>query len=269
METIRRAAEFVAARSGRRPAVAVVLGSGLSGIAGELEDALTIPYKDIPHFPLPSVAGHEGALVLGRLRGKETALLRGRVHFYEGVPLARVVFPARMLAVLGAKILVLTNAAGGVSERLRPGDLMLLSDHLNLLGTNPLCGPNLDGLGPRFPDMTEVYDRALRETARSCAARLGIRLAEGVYAAMTGPSYETPAEVRMLRTLGADAVGMSTVPEAVAARHAGMRVLGFSMISNLAAGLSSGPLSHEEVLATGVEAGKRLGRLIEDIVGSL
>ncbi|MCU0722027.1 MAG: purine-nucleoside phosphorylase [Planctomycetes bacterium] len=269
MDTIRRAAEAVAARAPRRPEAAVVLGSGLSGIADRVEGAIEIPYRDVPHFPLPSVAGHEGALVLGRLRGRDVALLRGRVHFYEGVPLSQVAFPVRVLALLGVRTLVLTNAAGAVAGRLRAGDLMLISDHLNLLGASPLAGPNLDAIGPRFPDMSEVYDAGLRDLARRCAGRLGIPLAEGVYAAMPGPSYETPAEVRMLRTLGADAVGMSTVPEAVAARHAGIRVLGFSMISNLAAGLSARPLSHEEVLATGAEAGKRLGALIEEVVGGL
>ncbi len=269
METIREAADFIASRTGTSPAVALVLGSGLSDLAEAVEGGVAIPYQDIPHFPVSGVSGHAGRLRLGRLRGRETAVFQGRVHAYEGFPLPQVVFPVRVAAWLKAETVVLTNAAGGIGEDLSPGDLMLITDHLNLIGANPLAGPNLDAFGPRFPDMSEVYDRGLRETALAKAEALGIPLAQGVYAAMPGPSYETPAEIRMLKALGADAVGMSTVPEAVAARHAGMKVLAFSMISNLAAGLSGSPLSHEEVLATGKTAAASLGKLIEAVVGSL
>jgi len=266
MDPLQQAVDFLLAKSPHRPATAVVLGSGLSGVAERLEEVVEVPYKEIPHFPVSGVAGHGSALVLGFHQGAGLAVLKGRVHAYEGYPLSQVVFPVRVLARLGVETFILTNAAGAINETMAPGDLMVLTDHLNLLGANPLTGPNLDELGPRFPDMTEVYDKALRERALETAKRLGVTLRAGVYAAMSGPSYETPAEIRMLRTLGADAVGMSTVPEAIAARHAGARVLAFSMISNLAAGLSEAPLSHVEVLETGARASKTLASLIWEVL---
>lgn len=253
-EPARRAADFLRRRLPELPETAVVLGSGLGGAALGRPRA-TIPYRSIPGFPRPSVAGHAGELSLvGR-----AAVLRGRVHFYEGGTLEEVARPVRALALLGVRTLVLTNAAGGIAPGLRPGDLMLIADHLNLMGANPLRG------GARFTDLTEVYDAGLRRRAKA----LDGRLREGVYAAVAGPSYETPAEVRMLRRLGADAVGMSTVPEAIAARAAGLRVLGISVIANRAAGLSRGGISHEEVLRVTAAAGERLAGLLREILAGL
>ncbi|MHC5039533.1 MAG: purine-nucleoside phosphorylase [Planctomycetota bacterium] len=269
MDTLREATEFLAPKFEGKPSVGLVLGSGLGAVVDAVHDGIEISTTDIPHFPASGVSGHEGTLILGTLRGKRVAVLRGRVHMYEGYALSTIVFPVRVLAQLGVETLLLTNAAGAVDETFAPGDLMLITDHLNLMGANPLAGPNLDPLGPRFPDMSEVYDKGLRERARSVASAMGIPLRTGVYAAMAGPSYETPAEIRMLKTMGANAVGMSTVPEAIAARHAGLRVLAISMISNLAAGLSPTPLSHEEVLQTGAKAGRSLSRLIEGFVESM
>ncbi len=234
-------------RTSLRPSVGVVLGSGLGGFADTLEDAVAIPYDEIPHVPAPTVAGHTGALVLGRAGGVPVAALKGRIHFYEGRPLDDVVFPVRVLGRLGVRTLVLTNAAGAINPAFRAGELMILSDHINLLG-NPLVGPNATELGPRFPDMTHAYDPGLREAAARACAAAGVTVHEGVYIAMTGPSYETPAEIRMARTLGADAVGMSTVPEVIAARHLGMRVLALSCLTNPAAGVSDAPLDHRDVL---------------------
>ena len=251
------------------PRIAIVLGSGLGVLADRLTDATTIPYDLIPHFPRPSVAGHLGNVIIGRLAGVGLLALQGRFHYYEGHDLEAVTFPVRVLRELGVRSLLLTAATGGINATYRPGDLMVLADHLNLLGTNPLRGANDDRLGVRFPDMTEVYASALRALAHTEANRLGLTLHEGVYAAMPGPSYETPAEIRMLRTLGADVVGMSTVPEAIVARHAGLQVLAFALVTNAAAGLSGQAITHDEVLAAGQRAGERLGRLIAAIVPGL
>ena len=226
-----------------------MLGSGLGAFAEALDGASRIPFAEIPHLPASTVAGHAGVLVLGLSGGIPVAVLQGRIHFYEGHSLQDVVFPVRVLGRLGVTTLVLTNAAGAVNRTYAPGDLMIVEDHVNLIG-NPLVGPNLEALGPRFPDMSEAYDRRLRDLAEAACASAGVRSQRGVYLALTGPSYETPAEIRMARTLGADAVGMSTAPETVAARHMGIRVVALSCISNLAAGVSSGPLDHHEVLAT-------------------
>jgi purine-nucleoside phosphorylase len=247
------------------PEIAVVLGSGLGALAENLENRATVPYARIPHFPRPTVAGHAGNLVVGSTGAARLAALQGRFHYYEGHSLETVTFPIRVLQVLGVKTLVLTAATGGIRPALRPGTLLCLSDHLNLLGFNPLRGTNDDRFGPRFPDMTEVYSARLRTLARDEAIRLGVTLEEGVYACLPGPSYETPAEIRMLGTLGADVVGMSTVPEAIVARHAGIEVLAFAVVSNWAAGIAAAPISHEEVLAAGREAGPRLGRLISGV----
>jgi purine-nucleoside phosphorylase len=241
------AAEEVRRRASLPAEVGVVLGSGLGGFADSLEEAVVIPFDEIPHVPAPTVAGHPGALVLGRAGGVPVAALKGRIHFYEGRPLEDVVFPVRVLGRLGVRILVLTNAAGAINPTFQAGELMILRDHINLLG-NPLVGPNADELGPRFPDMTNAYDPRLREIASRACAAAGVTAREGVYIAVTGPSYETPAEIRMARTLGADAVGMSTVPEVIAARHLGMRVLALSCLTNLAAGISETPLDHRDVL---------------------
>ena len=249
-----------------RPKVAIVLGSGLGLLADRLTDASTIPYDQIPHFPRPTVAGHLGNILVGRLRGTSVAMLQGRFHYYEGHDLEAVTFPVRVLKAFGVETLVLTAATGGIHPNYRAGDLMALSDHLNLIGANPLRGPNDDRLGPRFPDMTDVYDRSLRELAIAEASRVGLPLHEGVYGALPGPSYETPAEIRMLQALGADVVGMSTVPEAIVARHSGMRVLAFALVTNSAAGITGEKITHAEVLAEGEKAGERLGGLIEAIV---
>jgi purine-nucleoside phosphorylase len=240
----------VRARCGLEPTVGVVLGSGLGAFADALDDAVSLPFHELPHFPRASVAGHSGALVLGRSGGVAVAALKGRVHYYEGHSLDAVVFPVRVVARLGARVLVVTNAAGAINPEYRPGQLMLLRDHINLLG-NPLVGPNDDALGPRFPDMSEVYDSRLRGLGRKACAAAGAVAHEGVYIAVTGPSYETPAEIRMARTMGADAVGMSTVPEVIAARHMGLRVLGLSCLTNMAAGVTDRPLDHRDVLAVG------------------
>jgi purine-nucleoside phosphorylase len=247
-----------------------VLGSGLGGIAEGVSDRLAVPYQEIPHFPvLTGIVGHRGEVVLGHIGGTPVAVLSGRAHFFEGRPMTDVVFPVRALARLGASAVVLTNAAGGIRRSIRPGDLMLISDHLNLFGANPLLGPNEDALGPRFPDMSEVYDHAFRRIAKEAARRLSVRLKEGVYAGLPGPSYETPAEIRMLAGIGADAVGMSTVPEAIALRHAGVRVLGISTITNMAAGIARKPLSHEDALETTRKVGPRLLRLLTALVPRL
>jgi len=244
------AAAVVRARTLLQPAIGVVLGSGLGAFADSLSDAASVAFDQIPHFPVPSVSGHSGALVVGRAGNVPIAVLQGRVHSYEGHSLADVVFPVRTLGRLGVRIVVMTNAAGAVNPDFEAGQLMILKDHINLLG-NPLLGPNESGLGPRFPDMTGAYDPDLRRIAvEACAASHAVAH-EGVYIAVPGPSYETPAEIRMARTLGADAVGMSTVPEVIAARHMGIRVLAISCLTNLAAGVSERPLAHDDVLAVG------------------
>ncbi len=235
-------------RTAVRPTIGVVAGSGLGAFADSLEDPAVVPFDQIPHFPAPTVAGHSGALVVGQVGGVPTVALKGRVHAYEGYSLDEVVFPVRVLGRLGIRILVLTNAAGAINPAFAPGELMILSDHINLLG-NPLRGPNAAPLGPRFPDMSDAYDRDLRQRAVAACAAAGVTAHEGVYIAVPGPSYETPAEIRMARTLGADAVGMSTVPEVIAARHMGLRVLALSCLTNEAAGVSPEPLDHKDVLA--------------------
>jgi purine-nucleoside phosphorylase len=243
-----QAAAAVRGRASFSPEVGVVLGSGLGGFADTLEEAVVIPYAEIPHVPRPTVDGHPGALALGRSGDVAVAALKGRIHFYEAGSLEDVVFPVRLLARLGVRTLILTNAAGAINPVFRAGELMILHDHINLLG-NPLVGPDLAELGPRFPDMTDAYDPGLREIAARACAAAGVTAREGVYIAVSGPSYETPAEIRMARTLGADAVGMSTVPEVIAARHLGMRVLALSCLTNPAAGVSARPLDHADVLA--------------------
>jgi purine-nucleoside phosphorylase len=251
LRALDEAASFVAGRSAHRPRVGLVLGSGLGAFADTLEEATAIPYADIPRFPTSTAVGHKGELVLGRAAGVPVAVMAGRVHFYEGYTMAQVVFPVRVLGRLGVRTLILTNAAGGMGDGYRPGDLMVITDHLNLLGTNPLIGPNEPCLGERFFDMTEAYDPGLAEAAERACREVGLRVHRGVYAGLTGPSYETPAEIRMLKALGADAVGMSTVPEVIAARHMGLRVAGVSCITNVAAGLGHAKLDHREVLEVG------------------
>ena len=234
-----------------KPDAGIILGSGLGFFADEaIENPRAIPYEAIPDFPRSTVEGHKGQFVYGTLSGKKVLCMQGRFHFYEGYTMEQVVLPVRIMAKLGAKLLFVTNAAGGINSNFKPGTLMALSDHINGLGTNPLIGPNHDDLGTRFPDMSEVYSKRLRVIAEESATGLPIHFAEGVYLAVTGPSYETPSEIRAFRTIGADAVGMSTVPEAIVANHAGIEVCGISCITNLAAGMSDQPLTHEEVKDT-------------------
>ena len=246
-----RAAKFIRSKTKLRPKIALVLGSGLGAFADELESATRIPYERIPHFPCSTAVGHAGRLVIGKVGDIPVAAMQGRVHFYEGYSLADVIFPMRVFGRLGIRAAILTNAAGGINLGFKQGTLIVMRDHINLQGSNPLIGPNDERFGPRFPDMTHAYFKTYRATALEEARRLGIEVSEGVYAALTGPSYETPAEIRYLRTIGADVVGMSTVPEVIAARHMGMRVLGISCVTNMAAGILDKPLNHREVLATG------------------
>ncbi len=266
MERFREAAQSI--RELGSPKVAVVLGSGLSRIL-PLEGERVKKFTEIPGFPRPTVEGHAGEVAVGTLGGKEVLVQRGRIHFYEGYDLAEVVFPVRVYALVGVRILILTNAAGGIRFGFFPGDLVLISDHINFLGANPLRGPNIAELGPRFPDMSAAYDPELRKLAREVGAELGIPLKEGVYLAALGPSYETPAEIRAFRAWGADLVGMSTVPEVIAARHAGMRVLGISVVTNFAAGVAPQPLSHEEVLEVTQAKAAELGRLLSALIPRL
>ncbi|MGA3125575.1 MAG: purine-nucleoside phosphorylase [Candidatus Korobacteraceae bacterium] len=233
------------------PEIAVVLGSGLGAFAEELKDSVVIPYADIPNFPRSTAIGHAGRLVIGKLADLTVAAMQGRVHLYEGYSSRESAFPVRVLARLGVKSLILTNAAGGISPACTPGALVLISDHINLQGNNPLNGPNDDRFGPRFPDLSQAYSSAYRHLAQDAARAIGIDLKEGVYAALAGPSYETPSEIRYLRTIGADLVGMSTVPEVIVARHMGIDLLAISCVTNTAAGLSAGVIDHDEVLRTG------------------
>lgn len=267
--TIAEAARSIAARAPLRPRLAVVLGSGLGALAAELEAAIEIPYVEIPGWPCSTAAGHAGVLVIGRLEGVDLAVMVGRVHLYEGYTPGEVTFGVRALGALGVKGLVLTNAAGGINLAFEKGGLVLISDHINLQGANPLAGPNLDEFGPRFPDMSEAYSRRYRETALAVARELGIPMAQGIYAAMLGPSYETPAEIRYLRAIGADLVGMSTVPEAIVASHMGMRVLGISCVTNMAAGILPQPISHAEVLETGARVRATLARFLRALLPRL
>jgi purine-nucleoside phosphorylase len=231
-----------------KPQIGLILGSGLGVLADDIEQAVRIPFGEIPHFPVSTVEGHKGQLVVGHLEGKTVIALQGRFHFYEGYSLEQVTYPVRVMRELGVQSLLVTNAAGGVNPSFAVGQLMLIRDHINFACKNPLMGPNLDEHGPRFPDMSSAYDPAYRRLAKRVAEELGISLAEGTYIWFTGPSYETPAEIRMARLMGADAVGMSTVPEVIVARHAGIRVAGISCVTNMAAGILDQPLSHDEVI---------------------
>jgi purine-nucleoside phosphorylase len=259
----------VRARSSLVPRAGIVLGSGLGSLAEALEDPVSIPFDALPGWPAATAPGHVGRLLLGHLAGVPVAMLQGRLHVYEGNDPGLVVQPVLLFRRLGARLVVLTNAAGGVNPGFGPGTLMLITDHLNLTGRTPLLGPNADGLGPRFPDMTDVWAPHLGDGLRAAAAAEGTQLAEGIYAGLLGPSFETPAEVRMLRALGADAVGMSTVLEAIAARWAGLDVCGVSLVTNAGAGYTGQPLTHEEVLAAGAEAGPRLARVIRRFIGEI
>ena len=269
-EEIEEAAAFIRARTRHRPTIGLITGSGLDALADEVTEADAIPYAQIPHFPVATVEGHPGDLVIGRLEGKEVAVKRGRAHFYEGYPMQQVTFPVRVMRALGVETLIVTNAAGGLNPAFKAGDIMLITDHINLVGMaglNPLHGPNDPALGPRFVDMSHAYDPQLQELARRGARELGFELQQGVYIMLAGPTFETPADVRFLQLIGADAVGMSTVPEVIVARHGGMRALGLSHISNvIAVGHEAEGDLHQEVLAAGAAAVPRLLALIRGII---
>ena len=267
--TARTAAERIRGRLGtERPVAGIILGSGLGGLANRLTDPARVPFAEIPGFPSATVAGHAGVLIAGRLASRPVLALAGRFHMYEGHAAALAAFPTRVLHALGVQTLIVSNAAGGIRRSLNPGDLMLIRDHLNFMFRNPLCGPN-DATEPRFPDMSAPYDTRLGELAHEVARTNGIALAEGVYCGLLGPTYETPAEVRMLAFMGADAVGMSTVPEVIVARALGLRVLGVSCVTNMACGLTTQPITHAEVIETTARAAARFERLIAGVVERL
>lgn len=266
---VSEAAEYLRARLPARPDLALVLGSGLGGLADRIEDPVYIPYGQIPRFPVSTAPGHAGRFVFGRLSGRMVLCMQGRFHYYEGHDMAAIALPVRVLKALGCRALVLTNAAGGVNWDFSVGDFMLITDHINFMGANPLRGENDDAIGPRFCDMTHVYTPEFQQTARQVAAQQGITLREGVYLGYMGPSFETPAEIRAFRTLGADSVGMSTVPEAIAASHCGLPVLGVSLITNMAAGMAGKRLSGDEVIEIANQRGPVFQDFIRTVVGAL
>ena len=268
-DEVQEAADAIRARVPTLPEIAIVLGSGLGDFANSLGGATTMPYAELPHWPASRVIGHSGKLVVGTVRGRTIAALAGRSHLYEGHDVGRVAFPVRALGLLGVKTLVLTNAAGGVNTGFAQGALMVIDDHINLMGHNPLVGENDERFGPRFPDMTAIYSSRLRGIADRAGQAIQLSLPHGIYVALLGPSYETPAEIRYLRTIGADAVGMSTVPEAIVARHMQMEVLGISCITNMAAGVLPRPLDHGEVMATAARVRGQFIALLEGIIGQL
>jgi purine-nucleoside phosphorylase len=269
MKQIEDCAALVRQKTPLAPEVGLVLGSGLGFLGDQVEEGVRLAYTELPGLPSSTVPGHAGRLVLGKLGGRPVAVMQGRFHFYEGYGMAQVTAGVRLLGRLGVQGLIVTNAAGGLRADLKPGDLMLIRDHINLMGTNPLIGPNRADWGPRFPDMSDAYARALRDQAKEIARGLNLPLVEGVYAAFTGPSYETPAEIRALGVLGADAVGMSTIPEVIAASHMGLGVVGISCISNLAAGISAQPLSHAEVTETADRVRPIFSQLVIELVKRL
>ena len=268
-QKLQEAKEYLEKEGVSHPKVGIVLGSGLGDFAETLHNKKIIPYQKIPHFATSSVEGHKGNLVFGEIQGTSVICQQGRFHYYEGYSMEQVVFPVRVMAQLGVHQVIITNAAGAVNPTLQPGDLMIIQDHINFLGTNPLIGPHEKKLGPRFPDMSEAYSQELRLLAKAAAKEQGISLREGIYLATTGPSYETPAEIRMFRLLGADAVGMSTVPEVIALRHRDIPVLGISCITNMAAGILPQPLSHKEVMETGKKVQKSFQTLLQGILQKL
>ncbi|MBQ7992124.1 MAG: purine-nucleoside phosphorylase [Solobacterium sp.] len=265
-ENAMRAADEIRVKTAYRPGTAVILGSGLGSLGGQIEEAVYIPYKDLPGFPVSNVEGHAARFVFGKLNGKQVVLMQGRFHYYEGFTMRQVCFPVYVLHLLGIETIVITNACGGINETFAPGDLMLITDHMNLIGANSLIGENDERFGLRFPDMTEVYDLSLRELTLKTAEENGIALKQGVYAYFSGPCYETAAEIRAYKAFGADAVGMSTVPEATAANYLGMHVLGISCITNMATGLASRAHSHEEVLRVANKSGEMLTKLLSEVL---
>ena len=268
-ERAEHASRIIRSRISVEPRIAVVLGSGLGGFADDFEEAVAIPYEDIPGFVRSTAQGHAGRLVIGKIDSVPVLAMQGRVHYYEGYSLEEVTFPVRTFGLLGVKTLILTNAAGGINVQLAQGALMVISDHLNLMGVNPLRGPNDERFGPRFPDMSSVYSPELQELVVEEAKAINVEVRRGRYGALSGPSYETPGEIHMLRNLGADAVGMSTVPEAIVARHMGLEVLGISCITNMAAGISDEPINHEEVMATGDRVRATFTELLQRVIGAI
>lgn len=259
----------IRAKTQTKPKIGIILGSGLGAFVKELQVETTIPYRDIPHFVPPTVEGHQGNLIFGKVGPHNVAVLQGRVHYYEGHSMETVVHPTRTLALLGAEVLILTNSAGGFGDTMQAGDFMVIEDHINLMGTNPLMGPNVKELGPRFPDMTEAYDPKLVELASKILERHGTRYHKGIYCGVSGPTYETPAEVRYLKMIGGKAVGMSTVPEAIAANHLGMRVAALSCVTNLAAGISRKKLSHDEVTETAKMVEEKFTKFLKDFISEI
>ena len=268
-ERAEHATRIIRARTTVEPRIAVVLGSGLGGFADDFEEPVAIPYDEIPGFMRSTAQGHAGRLVIGKIDGTPVLAMQGRLHYYEGYSLEEVTFPVRTFGLLGIKTLVLTNASGGINVQLSEGALMVISDHLNLMGVNPLRGPNDERFGPRFPDMSAVYSPELQELVVEEAKAIGIEVRRGIYGALSGPSYETPSEIHLLRNLGADAVGMSTVPEAIVARHMGLEVLGISCITNMAAGISDEPINHEDVMATGDRVRETFTELLRRVIGAI
>lgn len=269
LQAINQAADYIRNKLSIKPLVGLILGSGLGVLADEINNKTVIQYKDIPHFPESTVAGHKGQLVVGTIEGKPVIAMQGRFHYYEGYTMEQVTFPVRVFKQMGIEALILTNAAGGINKSFQPGDLMIITDHINQMGTNPLIGPNQDELGTRFPDMSQVYDLDYIEHATMCAKEMGLHIQKGVYVGNSGPAYETPAEVNMLRIVGGDAVGMSTVPEAMVGKHASLKILGISCISNMAAGVLDQPLSHDEVIATTEIVKEDFLRFIKKVISSL
>ncbi|MGM9967390.1 MULTISPECIES: purine-nucleoside phosphorylase [unclassified Rummeliibacillus] len=266
VQDIIEAKEFILSKTTKKPKIGLILGSGLGNLADEIENPISIPYSEIPHFAKSSAVGHANELVIGTLNGKTVAAMKGRFHYYEGFTLDEVTFPVRVMKALEIETLIVTNACGAVNTNFKPGDLMLITDHINLVGANPLIGPNNDELGTRFPDLSQVYNQDLRNLALDVAKKQNITLQQGVYAWWSGPTYESPAEVRMIRVLGADACGMSTVPEAIIATHASMKVLGISCLTNMACGILDQPLNHEEVIEVAGQVNTKFVGLIKGIL---
>ena len=265
-QKLRDASQYIQSKTSVKPKVGIVLGSGLGVYVEKVENQVVIPYGEIPHFPQTSVEGHDGRLIIGQAQGVDVAVFQGRFHHYEGHPLEDVVLPVRVLSLLGADYVILTNASGGINETYRPGDLVCITDHINMTGSNPLVGPNIAELGPRFPDMTQAYDMELQELIHAAAQEIGVDVKRGIYAGVLGPTYETPAEIGMLKTIGGDLVGMSTVPESIAANHLGLRVAGISCVTNMAAGIGGEKLKHEDVKIVAQMAMQRFSDLVSATV---
>lgn len=269
IKKITTAVDYIRTKTNKKPKIGLVLGSGLGSFVREVKTDATIPYAEIPHFSPPTVEGHSGNLIVGSVGDKDVAILQGRNHFYEGHPMDSVVFPTRTLALMGVEVLILTNSAGGYGDGMAAGDFMIIEDHINLMGTNPLMGPNIKELGPRFPDMTEAYDRKLIALMETILKKQQTTFHKGVYCGVTGPTYETPAEIRMLKVLGGKAVGMSTVPETIAANHLGLRVAALSCITNLAAGVSNQKLTHEEVTDTAKRVEQKFSAFLTELIAAI